>query len=267
MALPPLVVCRLPRMDIRQDPPAVLRLVVIPVAVATVCALAVASVVLASRPPVIIAPPAASNGSVAYGVVASGDATVSKKPDLATISAGVQSQQSNAATAQSDLAAKAAKLINRIKALGVADKDLTTSGYWLGPTYGPGGQTITGYRATEQLQFKWHNVDTVGKALDAVVQEGDATNISVGFGLADPKVVQAEARSLAIGDARTKAQAMADAAGVKLGPVMRISDLSSYSRYPSPMMYASGAALKDSSQIPVGELTVQVSVEVDFTLA
>jgi uncharacterized protein YggE len=256
-------------MDIRQNLPGALRLVLIPVAVATVCALAVASVVLAARPSVIIASPSAStsNGTVSYGVVASGDATVSKKPDVASISAGVQSQQSTAAAAQSDLAAKAAKLISRIKALGVTDKDLTTSGYWLGPNYSQGSQTISGYRAVEQLQFKWHNVDTVGKALDAVVQEGDATNISVGFGLADPKVAQAEARSLAIGDARTKAQAMASAAGVKLGPVVRVSDLSSYSRYPSPMMYASGAALKDSSQIPVGELTVQVSVEVDFTLA
>jgi uncharacterized protein YggE len=255
-------------MEIRQNLSAALRLVLIPVAVATVCALAVASVVLAARPSVIIATPAAStsNGTVAFGILASGDATVSRKPDLATISAGVQSQQSTAAAAQSDLAGKATKLINRIKALGVTDKDLTTSGYWLGPTYNQGGQTISGYRASEQLSFKWHNVDTVGKALDAVVQEGDATNIGVGFGLADPKSAQAEARSAAIADARTKAQAMASAAGIKLGPVIRVSDLSSYSRYPSPMMYASGAALKDSSQVPVGEMTVQVGVEVDFTI-
>jgi uncharacterized protein YggE len=253
-------------MEIRQKLPAALRLVLIPIAVATVCALAVASVVLAGRPSVIIAAPSASNLTVGTGVLASGDATVSKKPDVAYLSAGVQSQQSTAAAAQSDLASKAAKLINRIKALGVADKDLTTSGYWLGPNYSPGG-SISGYRASEQLQFKWHNVDTVGKALDAVVQEGDATNISVGFGLADPKVAQAEARSAAIADARTKAQAMASAAGVKLGPVVRVSDQSSYSRFPTPMMY-SGAAMKDTStQIPVGELTVQVSVEVDFTIA
>src|SRR5579859_6285461 len=190
-------------MDIRQSLPGALRLVVIPVAVATVCALAVASVVLAARPSVIIASPSASNsnGAVAYGVVASGDATVSKKPDLATVSAGVQSQQSTAAGAQSHLAAKASRLINRIEALGVADKDLTTSGYWLAPNYGPNGQGINGYRASEQLMFKWHSVDTVGKALDAVVQEGDATNLSVGFGLADPKAAQTEARSAAIADA------------------------------------------------------------------
>jgi uncharacterized protein YggE len=254
-------------MEIRQNMPAVLRLVLVPVAVAVVCALAVAAVVVAGRPSVIFASPTATtpNGAPSFGVLTTGDATISKKPDLASISTGVQSQQGTAAAAQSDLAAKAGKLINRIKALGVADKDFNTSGYWLGPVYGPSGQNVIGYRASEQLQFKWHNADTVGKALDAVVQEGDATNVSVSFGLADPKAAQAEARSAAIADARSKAQAMASAAGVKLGTVVWVSDLSSYSRYPSPVNLQ-GAALKDSTQIPVGELTVQVAVEVNFTI-
>lgn len=255
-------------MDIQQKLPGALRLVLIPVAVATACALAVASVVLAGRPSLVIAAPPAptSNSTLGFGVATMGDAIVSKKPDLASISAGVQSQQGTAAAAQSDLAAKAGKLINRIKALGVSDKDLTTSGYWLGPLYGPSGQTIVGYRASEQLQFKWHNPDTVGTPLDAVVQEGDASNVSVSFGLADPKAAQAEARAAAIADARSKAQAMASAAGIRLGPVVRVSDLSSSSRFPTPISFQ-GAAAKDTTQIPVGELTVQVAVEVNFTIA
>jgi len=59
---------------------------------------------------------------------------------------------------------------------------------------------------------------------------------------------------------------MASAAGVKLGPVVRVTDLSTYSRYPTPLSFQ-GAAMKDSTQIPVGELTVQVAVEVNFTIA
>ena len=74
----------------------------------------------------------------------SGDSTVSVKPDLATVSAGVDSQQNSAAAAQSDLAAKAGTLIARVKSLGVADKDRSTVSYWVGPVYDSGGQTITG---------------------------------------------------------------------------------------------------------------------------
>lgn len=248
--------------------PASLRLVLIPVVVATACSLAVAFVVVASaRPPVFIDSRSAAAGTTSTvdpGVFTSGDATVSKKPDIAFVSAAVESQQSTAAAAQSDLASKAGKLIARIKALGVTDQDLSTSGYGVGPTYAPGGQTITGYQATEELQVKWHNVDTVGKTLDAIVQEGGATSIGVGFGLADPKAAEAEARSLAIADARSKAQAMAAAAGVKLGQVFRVSDLSTASRLPTP--YA-GASAGDSTQIPVGQVDVQVTVEVDFAIA
>lgn len=240
----------------------------VPVAIAVTCALAVAAIVIASnRPALLLSAPSASTSTstITPAILTSGDAIVTRKPDLAVASAGIQSEQSTASGAQGDLAAKAAKLISRIKALGVADKDLNTTGYWVGPIYSQSGQTITGYRASEQLQVKWHNVDTIGKALDAIVQEGGATNLSVSFGLADPKSAQAEARSLAIGDARAKAQAMASAAGVKLGQVIQVSDLSSSSRYPSPISY--GAAQAVPTQVPVGELNVQVTVEVDFAIA
>lgn len=247
--------------------PSSLRLAVIPAAIAVVCSILVAAVVLAgNRGPTLIALPSANSSSTPEtGILTTGDATVSKKPDLATVTAGVQSQQSSAAAAQGDLAGKISKLVSRIKGLGVADKDLSTSGYWVGPVYTPGGDMVTGYRASEQLLVKWHNVDTVGKTVDAIVQEGGATNISVGFGLNDAKSAQAEARAQAIADARARAQAMASAAGVRLGPVVRVVDLTTYSR--PPVDYSVGAAAAAPvTQIPVGQMDVQVSVEVDFAL-
>jgi hypothetical protein len=243
-----------------------LRLLVIPVAAAIVVSVVVAAVIVANRPPILVnVRSATSSSSIDSAILASGDATVSKKPDLAIVTAGLESQASTASAAQKGLAAKAAKLIDRIKALGVADRDLNTSSYWIGPVYGSSGQTVTGYRASEQLQVKWHNVDTVGAMLDSVVQQGGATNISVGFGLSNPKAAQAEARALAVADARSKAQAMASAAGVRLGPVLRVSDLSVNTRVPYPVY--SAAADKAVTQVPVGDLDVQVSVEVDYAIA
>lgn len=246
------------------------RLVVLPAVaagLAVVCSVIVAVIVAGgSRTPVLVTVRSADNSSTAIsaGILTSGQATVSKKPDLAIVSAGIQSQAGTAAAAQSDLAAKTNKLVARIKALPVADKDLSTAGYWVGPVYSQNGETITGYRASQQLVVKWHNVDTVGKTLDAIVQEGGATNISVSFGLADPKAAQAEARTLAIADARSRAQAMATAAGVRLGQVVRVSDLSSSSV--PPMGYAVPAARAVETVVPVGQMDVQVSVEVDFAL-
>jgi len=244
------------------------RVAVAAVAGESLVALVVAVGVLAAgRPPVFITSPAASSTttSIETGVFTTGDGSVSKKPDTAFLYAGVDSQQSTASGAQSDLAAKAAKLITRVKSLGVADKDLNTAGYSVGPVYTPNGQTVSAYRASEQLQITWHSVDTVGKALDGIVQEVGATNVGVNFGLADPKAAQAEARTLAIADARSRAQAMAAAAGVRLGAVIRVSDLTS-SGYPSAR-FDVGAAAPSATQVPVGELNVSVSVEVDFAIA
>jgi uncharacterized protein YggE len=241
-------------------------------AVAAICAVAVALAVVAlNRPQVVVASPAAlpqSTANFTPGVFASGDAKVSAKPDTAFLMVGVQTLKPTAASAQSDLASKAARLIARAKILGIADKDISTSGYSVNPNYTGSNSTIDGYQASEQIQLKWHNVDTAGTALDALVQSGGATNVSVGFGLENPKVAQAQARALAIADAKAKAQAMADAAGVHLGQVMRVTDIPSYSNTP---MYGAGyavpaAAAAAPTQIPVGEMDVQVTVEVDFAL-
>ncbi len=243
------------------------RTVVLSAAAATVCALTATLAVLAvSRPSVLLTVPSAASPTSTFdpGVITSGDAIVSRKPDLALISVAVESKQASASAAQQDLASKAARLIARAKALGIADKDVNTSGYSVGPNYVPGSGNIDGYRAFEQLLLKWHNVDTVGKTLDALVQEGGATQISVGFSLADPKAAQAEARALAIVDGRSRAQAMANAAGVKLGKVLRVSDLST-AGYPSANYDIRGTA-PAATQVPVGQLDVQVSVEVDFAI-
>lgn len=225
-------------------------------------------VVAAGRQPFLVTSAAVtpvSTSTAQLGITTSGDATISRKPDLAVISVGVDSQQSTASGAQSDLAGKAARLIARAKALGIADKDINTSSYSVGPYYANGSMIIAGYRAAEQLQLKWRAVDTVGKTLDALVQEGGATNIGVGFGLVDPKAAQAEARTLAVGDARSRAQAMAAAAGVKLGQVLHVGDVS-FSGYSSGR-YDIAAAAPAATQVPAGELNVMVTVEVTYAIA
>jgi uncharacterized protein YggE len=236
-------------------------------AFATLCAVsATLGVNALGRSPIVLATPTVTtNPGTTYspGVITSGDATVSRRPDVAFLNAGVDAQASTAAAAQKDLANQAAKLIAKIKSLGVPDKDINTSGYSIGPRYTNDG-TINGYQASEQLQMTWHNVDNVGTALDALVQQGGATRIGVSFGLADPKAAQAEARTLAIGDARARAAAMAKAAGVQLGQVLSITDNTSGVRSPN---YSFAPAADAGTQVPVGQLDIVVTVEVSFAIA
>jgi len=241
-------------------------------AFAVLAALAASFAVSAfTRSPMVVTTPAATVTSVdgsgfQAGIFTTGSATVSVRPDTAFISAGIDSQANSAAAAQQNVAAQANRLIAKAKAIGIADKDINTGGYSIGPTYSNDGRTITGYQASETLELKWHNVDTTGSALDALVQDGGATRISVSLGVGDLSGPQGQARGLAIADARAKAQAMAKAAGVNLGQVLRIVDNTTGGR--TPVNYAPGAAdVQAGTQIPVGQLDITVDVEVDFSIA
>ena len=241
---------------------------VIVVAAFTVLASATISLGVAAltRPPGWMATPVAAVGTnpatTSPGIITGGDATISRRPDIAFVSVGVEAQAATATAAQKDLANQAARLIGRAKALGIPDQDVNTSGYAIGPRYTNDG-SLNGYQASEELLMKWHNVDNVGTALDALVQQGGATRVGVSFGLADPKAAQAEARTLAIGDARSRASAMAKAAGVQLGQVLAVSDFTTGGRTP----VASFAPAADAgTQVPVGQLDITVTVEVDFAI-
>jgi len=219
-----------------------------------------------TRAPIVLAtPPSTTNPVTTYtpGIITTGDATVSKRPDMAFLNVGVEAQGSTATATQKDLAGQAARLIARAKSLGIPDQDINTSGYSIGPRYTTDG-AVNGYQAAEQLELKWHNVDNVGSALDALVQQGGATRVSVSFGIADLKAAQAEARTLAVGDARSRAAAMAKAAGVQLGQVLSLSDFTTGGRLSAGSFAPTADA---STQVPVGQLDIAVTVEVDFAIA
>jgi len=202
------------------------------------------------------------------GILVSGDATVKTPPDIAILTIGATTQARTAAEAQTALSDRMAKVLQRAKDLRIAEKDTKSSGYTINPQYaqGPGqAPTITGYQASQSVTLTLRDVSGVGKALDAFVQGDAATNVQIRFALDDAKPKQAEARRLAIEDARAKAKAMADAAGIRLGKVLSLSESSSA---PGPLFdekqlrSVAGVA----TTVPVGELDVVVHVQLQFAI-
>ncbi|MEK7859947.1 MAG: SIMPL domain-containing protein, partial [Chloroflexota bacterium] len=156
------------------------------------------------------------------------------------------------------------------KTLGIAEKDTKTASYRIEPQYAyDKGEAprITGYQAVQLVTLTLRKVDDAGKALDALVRNDGATNATIRFTLEDTKPSQAEARKLAIEDARAKAEAMARTAGVRLGKVLSISDTGSSAPPSSEQRLAFAApAPKADTQIPVGDLEVVVRVQVQFAI-
>ena len=214
--------------------------------------------------------PASSAGPVA-GIVTTGDATVRVKPDIALVTIGAVAQASSAADAQAQVADRVAKILERAKALGVADKDTKNVGYSIQPQYASGpnqAPRITGYEARQNILLTLRSVDTIGKAVDTLVQNDGALTASVAFSLDDTKPAQAEARRLAIQDALAKASAMAQTANVKIGKVLSVNDVQGL---PIPLptqnfQLAAPARSGAEAQLPAGQLDITIRVQVQFSI-
>ena len=207
-------------------------------------------------------------GAAAPGIAATGEATIKVSPDIAILSIGVTTQAKTAAEAQTALSDRITRVLRRVSELAIADKDTKNSGYSIFPQYASGpdkAPTITGYQANQTLTITLRDVNGVGKALDTFVQGDAATNVQIRFALDDAKPKQAEARKLAIEDARAKAKAMADAAGVRRGKVISVSESpSGPGPYFDAVPFSKGAG--GGATVPAGELDVVVRVQVLFAI-
>lgn len=205
------------------------------------------------------------------GITVSGEGKASVKPNIAiaTIGVDITTVTLNDATTQANT--KMAAVIDKLKSMGVDDKDIQTSNYSLYPITapspkGPEGSTppsITGYRVTNQVRVTIRKITDVGKLLDSAVTAGANNIYGVSFSVDDLTPFQQQARAAAIKDAQDKAGQLAKDAGVALGPVIAITEGSAG---PVPMPAAAVRFASGASDVPIqtGDMQVVVDVGIRF---
>lgn len=176
-------------------------------------------------------------------IAISAEGKVTALPDIATISVGVQTENKAVSAAQQENTAKMNAIIEKIKSFGVAADDIKTSNYSIYPQYDyvNGRQIERGYMVTQNADVKVRNLDTIGEILAAVGDLGANQVGGVFFTIDEPEELRQQARLKALETAKKKAQALADAAGVRLGKVVGFSENEGF--VPSPPSYARDAAL------------------------
>jgi uncharacterized protein YggE len=197
-----------------------------------------------------------------------GEASIAATPDMATVSLGVTTEGATAAEAMAANSKALAAVIERLKSAGIAENDLQTSNLSLSPNWVgyDSGQTptISNYMAMNMLNVRVRDLSALGGVLDASIADGANTLNGITFELAAPRPVQDEARKAAVADAAAKAALYAEAAGVKLGKVMSISEQQNYNG-PVPVFMDAKAA----SPVPVatGQIAMQTSVTMTYEIA
>jgi uncharacterized protein YggE len=159
-------------------------------------------------------------------VVTTGQASVRRAPDMATISLGVESRARNPRDAQRQNAEAMTAVQKQLDALGVPKDARRTQGLWLQQEYdnNNGRQIPRDYVARNSLEVRIDEVARVGEIADAVVQGGATSLQGIQFDLKDRSAAEREAVRLAVADARGRAEAAAAGAGRMLDQILRIEE-------------------------------------------
>lgn len=204
-----------------------------------------------------------------------GEGKVTAVPDQATVTVGVTQTSATVTDAQNKVNQTADKIITEVKKLGIADKDIKTTDYSVNPEYSngvampmlpSGSQNITGYTVTENLEINVKPIENVNKVIDAATANGANLVGGVDFTFSDTlsKSLEQKATQQAVDDAKSKAQTLAQAAGIHLGNIVNVV---ANSNQPVPLMMATGGSEKTAqNSVPTNVTPGQNSLTIDVVL-
>ncbi|MEL7199288.1 MAG: SIMPL domain-containing protein [Pseudomonadota bacterium] len=154
--------------------------------------------------------------------------SVSAEPDIVTIGAGVTTEAPTAVAALRENSVQMRAVINQIKALGVDEKDIQTTGINLNAQYDydrtSRRQVFRAYQVSNRVSVKLRDIDETGQALDALVSSGTTDLSGPSFSLDDDTAAKDEARARAVARAGERAKSYAVMLGYEGVRVLEINE-------------------------------------------
>jgi len=195
---------------------------------------------------------------------------VTRVPDMAIISAGVQTLQPTATAAIEENAARMERVRAALKRAGIEDRDIQTSSINLNPEYQYDQNRpprLTGYRATNTVNVKFRDLKRTGAILDALVAEGSNQINGPNLTIDKPESALDEARMKAIANGRARADLYARALGMRVVRLISVSEGGGYNvPPPMPMVAMAERSGGADSKIDPGTQQLQVNVSMSFEL-
>src|SRR4051794_20411968 len=215
----------------------------------------------------LAAPAAGQTMDTTPTIAVDGNGTATLVPDIADFQAGVQRRAPTSAAARRSANARIAAILKAVKAHGVADADIQTSG--LSIERGRFRHRVR-YTATQTLTIRSRDVQHLGALLDAVANGGADSLEAPAFGFADPSHGQQLAERAALADARTRADAAAAQTGLKITGVRGVDLDPQSGEFGSQSGDASGGVVRKASRptrIQPGTQDFSATVRVVYTAA
>ena len=209
-------------------------------------------------------------------ITVSGAGEARARPDRATIALGTEARAATAEEAQRRNNAKINAVVAAARAAGISSESIQTSRVSLWPIYQPDQrpagawsgaprQVIEGYQASAAIRIDVADLDQTGAVIDGALTAGADHVAGIYFSLSDDSSVRAEALRRAVADARRRAEALAEAAGLTISGIEAIREAGPEVPYRSgaPVLMQESAARSDTTPEP-GELAVDARITVVF---
>ena len=177
-----------------------------------------------------------------------GSAEIEVIPDEMTITLGLTSENMDVGVAKADVDKRSVHLINTLKAMDIEARDIATTALQVTPVYDyvEGKQVPRGSRVYRQVDITLRDLERYGELMQALMDAKISNTVDTSLSVSDEKVVSDQALIKALEDARSRAAALVESQGRKLGDVHSISEFElrreeTYFLVPNRQMYGESA--------------------------
>ncbi|WP_159966196.1 SIMPL domain-containing protein [Profundibacterium mesophilum] len=198
----------------------------------------------------------------------SGEGHATGEPDMARFRTEARARAETAGAAIAQMRGIMEPLIAALREAGIAARDMQTSRLSLQPLHSEQDlrgvpPAIVGYEAVSQLSLTIRDVDRLGEIVDLALETGANGIDDLGFEMADSAALRDTARRRAVEDAIRAATVLAQAAGMRLGPLVALSE-GGAGTPPQPMFME--AARMGGMPVARGAVEISAHVEASFAL-
>ncbi|MBL0456243.1 SIMPL domain-containing protein [Aeromonas enteropelogenes] len=208
-------------------------------------------------------------------LVVSGYAEQKAEPDMLTLNVSVTALEKQGIKAKQQVDTRVAAFFGQLEGLGIKRSDVEAGNLVISPEYQYGENkkpTLLGYRAQRQLAVKLYQLDKLSQLMDTALKAGLESVSHIEYGLKSPQTIKEQARHAAVEDAKSKAESLAKAFGMKLGKVYSAeyrnsSPVPVYSRNLKALaMSAAPAADMAENSYQQQQITITDNIEAVFLL-
>ena len=202
-------------------------------------------------------------------IVTTGEAEIKRAPDRAWVAIRAESRAKDPKEAQRQNVEAMNAVMAKLKGMALGEDAIRTVSYELQPEfdYANGRQTLRGYVARNTIEVRLDDIAKVGDVLGAAVGSGATSVGGLRFDLKNREGAEREALRLAVADARGRADAAAQGAGVKIDRVVRIEEIREPEIRPMPQMRTMAQEMAPDASVPITPGTIEIRSQVRLTAA